>query len=69
MAIFGLFRPLTASLALLGNIGTTADICLEHCRRCIDGLEAYVDRWPLKEYSIMAVYQLDNVSLTLVDTR
>jgi hypothetical protein len=64
MTVFGIVRPLAPEVEIQEGL-TSGEICLHHCYNSIHGLEACVKRWPFKEYSIMAVYPLYNVAMTL----
>lgn len=66
MVALNLFRPLDPSQRLPGDLGTSGLICLHHCKRTLDTSERYWEAWPADDYSIMNLYPLYHVAITLL---
>lgn len=61
-----IFRPLDASQHVSEEFGTSAFICLHHCKRTLETSERYWEAWPGDDYSIMNLYPLYHVAITLL---
>jgi len=66
MVALNLFRPLDPSQRLTDELGTSGLICLYHCKRTLETSERYWEAWPADDYSIMNLYPLYHVAITLL---
>jgi hypothetical protein len=66
MVALNLFRSLDSSQRLPDELGTSGLICLHHCKRTLDTSERYWEAWPGDDYSIMNIYPLYHVAITLL---
>jgi len=66
MVALNLFRSLDPSQRLPDDLGTSGLICLHHCKRTLDTSERYWEAWPADDYSIMNIYPLFHVAITLL---
>lgn len=66
MLVLNLFRPLDPSQRLPDDLGTSGLICLHHCKRTLETSERYWEAWPADDYSIMNLYPLYHVAITLL---
>lgn len=66
MVALNLFRSLDSSHRLPDDLGTSGLICLYHCKRTLDTSEQYWETWPDDDYSIMNIYPLYHVAITLL---
>jgi hypothetical protein len=61
-----MFRPLHPGLHLPREFGTPALICLEHCKRSLEGCERYWAGSRQSGYSVFNLYVVYNCVITLV---
>lgn len=66
MVALSLFRPLDPAQRLPDDLGTSGLLCLHHCKRTLDTSERYWEAWPGDDYSIMNLYPLYHVAVTLL---
>ncbi|KAM0716502.1 hypothetical protein Q7P37_007947 [Cladosporium fusiforme] len=66
MVALSLFRPLDANQRLPDELGTPGLLCLHHCKRTLEISERCLEAWPSDEYSIMNLYPLYHVAITLL---
>jgi hypothetical protein len=66
MVALNLFRSLDPSQRLADDLGTSGLVCLHHCKRTLDTSERYWEAWPGDDYSIMNIYPLYHVAITLL---
>jgi hypothetical protein len=66
MVALNLFRPLDPSQRLPDGLGTSGLLCLHHCKRILETSERYWEAWPADDYSIMSLYPLYHVAITLL---
>lgn len=66
MVALSLFRPLDPTQRLPDEFGASGLICLHHCERALETLERYWEAWPTDDYSIMNLYPLYHVAITLL---
>lgn len=66
MLALSLFRPLDPSQRLSDELGTSGLLCLQHCKRTLETSERYWEAWPADDYSIMNLYPLYHVAITLL---
>jgi hypothetical protein len=66
MVALNLFRSLDSSHRLPDDLGTSGLVCLYHCKRTLDTSERYWEAWPGDDYSIMNIYPLYHVAITLL---
>jgi hypothetical protein len=66
MLALNLFRPLDPNHSLPGEPGTSGLLCLHHCKRTLETSERYWEAWPADDYSIMNIYPLYHVAITLL---
>jgi hypothetical protein len=66
MVALNLFRSLDPSQRLQDDLGTSGLVCLHHCKRTLDTSERYWEAWPADDYSIMNIYPLYHVAITLL---
>jgi hypothetical protein len=66
MLALNLFRPLDPNHSLPDEPGTSGLLCLHHCKRTLETSERYWEAWPADDYSIMNIYPLYHVAITLL---
>jgi hypothetical protein len=66
MLALNLFRPLDPNHSLPDEPGTSGLLCLHHCKRTLETSERYWEAWPADDYSIMNLYPLYHVAITLL---
>jgi hypothetical protein len=66
MLALNLFRPLDPNQRLLDEPGTSGLLCLHHCKRTLETSERYWEAWPADDYSIVNLYPLYHVAITLL---
>ena len=66
MLALSIFRPLDPNQHLPREAGTSGMLCLHHCKRTLETSERYWEAWPGDDYSIMNLYPLYHVAITLL---
>jgi hypothetical protein len=66
MVALNLFRSLDQSQRLPDELGTCSLICLHHCERTLETSERCFEVWSADDYSIMSLYPLYHVAITLL---
>lgn len=66
MVALSLFRPLDSNQRLPDDLGTSGLLCLHHCKRTLETSERCWEAWPGDDYSIMNLYPLYHVAITLL---